>query len=77
MCSRPLCRDSPAGNERSLLHSPTCPRGLLALHLKCGEENMEGCSGKREKKKLARFLSVLPANSKETVTLILCAVNPH
>lgn len=50
MCSRPLCRDSRAGNERSLLHSPTCPRGLLALHLKCGEENMEGCSGKREKK---------------------------
>lgn len=30
-----------------------------------------------EGEKLARFLSVLPGNSKETVTLILCAVNPH
>lgn len=48
-----------------------------AVCFRCGSSAAGAHGGGEEEKKIALFLSVLPGNSKETLTLILCAVNPH
>lgn len=48
-----------------------------AVSFSCGSRQQEHMEWGTRKENMAIFHSVLPGNSKETVTLILCAVNPH
>lgn len=65
------------GKARGISIQPRKASPAQSVCFSCGLSAAGAHGGAEEGKKIALFLSVLPGNSKETVTLTLCAVNTH